>query len=115
VANKARAEELDEFLILFVNFYSRCGGHAPMRDDSDCACFVREATDRAVEGAGWVTKRGTVTNLIRDRMRAVIPPRPKRGTPTLGISQPEKPPSDDEGWKQNRILVFYLHGCVDRG
>jgi hypothetical protein len=96
VANKARAKELDDFLISFVNFYCRCGGHARMRDDSNCARFVREAAGRAAKEAGWAIKDGTVTDLIRDRVRAVIPPRPKTGTPTLGISQPEKPPPDDE-------------------
>jgi hypothetical protein len=94
VANKARAMELDEFLISFTQFYSRCGGHAPMRDG-----FVRKAAGRAAAEAGWVIKDWTVTDLIRDRRRAAVPPRPKRGTPTLGISQPEKRPPDDEGCK----------------
>jgi hypothetical protein len=91
VANKARALELDEFLISFVHFYSRAKGHANMR-----ITFVHAAAGRAAAEAGWVIKPGTVTDLIRDRVSAVVPPRPKRGTSTLGVSQPEKPPPDDE-------------------
>jgi hypothetical protein len=73
VANKARAEELEGFLYSFVNFYSRRGGHAAVRDDSYCTRFVREAGGRAAAEAGWVLKPGTVTNLIRARVSAVVP------------------------------------------
>ena len=107
VANKARPRELDQFLLRFVEVYIDLGGYPSKSADSHCSRFVQAAAGRALVKAGWEMKPGTVADVIRARQRPTrvsVRPRirvipmaaPKTGTPTLGISQPEKPPPDDE-------------------
>jgi hypothetical protein len=66
-SNRARPDILDEFLMRFVLFYTSRGGHAGKHPESPCVRFVVAAAAPPLRAAGFETKPGTISNLIRDR------------------------------------------------
>jgi hypothetical protein len=66
-SNRARPDVLDNFLMRFVLFYASRGQHAGKDPDSPCVRFVIAAAAPALEAAGFETKPGTISNLIRAR------------------------------------------------
>lgn len=66
-SNRARPDVLDNFLMRFVLFYASRGGHAGKDPDSPCVRFVIAAAAPALQAAGFETKPGMISNLIRAR------------------------------------------------
>ena len=66
-SNRARADILDDFLMRFVLFYTSRGGHAGKDPESPCVRFVVATAAPALRAAGFETKPGTISNLIRAR------------------------------------------------
>jgi hypothetical protein len=66
-SNRARPDVLDNFLMKFVLFYASRGQHAGKDPDSPCVRFVLAAAAPALQAAGFETKPGMISNLIRAR------------------------------------------------
>jgi hypothetical protein len=66
-SNRARPDVLDNFLMRFVLFYTSRGQHAGKDPDSPCVRFVIAAAAPALQAAGFETKPGMISNLIRAR------------------------------------------------
>jgi hypothetical protein len=66
-SNRARPDVLDNFLMRFVHFYASRGGHAGKDPNSPCVRFVIAAAAPALQAAGFETKPGMISNLIRAR------------------------------------------------
>jgi hypothetical protein len=66
-SNRARPDVLDNFLMKFVLFYASRGQHAGKDPDSPCVRFVIAAAAPALQAAGFETKPGMISNLIRAR------------------------------------------------
>jgi hypothetical protein len=66
-SNRARPDILDDFLMRFVLFYTSRGAHAGKDPESPCVRFVVAAAAPALRAAGFETKPGTISNLIRAR------------------------------------------------
>ena len=66
-SNRARADILDDFLMRFVLFYTSRGAHAGKDPESPCVRFVVAAAAPPLRAAGFETKPGTISNLIRAR------------------------------------------------
>jgi hypothetical protein len=66
-SNRARPDVLDDFLMRFVLFYASRGKHAGKGPDSPCVRFVIAAAGPALQAAGFETKPGMISSLIRAR------------------------------------------------
>jgi hypothetical protein len=66
-SNRARPDVLDNFLMRFVLFYASRGQHAGKDPNSPCVRFVIAAAAPALQAAGFETKPGMISNLIRAR------------------------------------------------
>src|SRR5450755_675771 len=66
-SNRARPDVLDNFLMRFVLFYASRGQHAGKDPGSPCVRFVIAAAAPALQAAGFETKPGMISNLIRAR------------------------------------------------
>jgi hypothetical protein len=67
-SNRARPDVLDDFLMKFVLFYASRGQHPGKDPDSPCVRFVLAAATPALQAAGFETKPGMISNLIRARV-----------------------------------------------
>jgi hypothetical protein len=63
----ARPDVLDNFLMRFVHFYASRGQHVGKDPNSPCVRFVIAAAAPALQAAGFETKPGMISNLIRAR------------------------------------------------
>lgn len=92
-SNRARPDVLDNFLMRFVLFYASRGQHAGKDPDSPCVRFVIAAAAPALELAGFETKPGMISNLIRARAHtfnsltalSFKTGEPELGKPSLGL------------------------------
>jgi hypothetical protein len=66
-SNRARPDVLDNFLMRFVHFYASRGQHVGKDPNSPCVRFVIAAAAPALQAAGFETKPGMISNLIRAR------------------------------------------------
>ena len=84
-SNRARPDILDDFLMRFVLFYTSRGAHAGKDPEGPCVRFVVAAAAPPLRAAGFETKPGTISNLIRDRADSFH----GRGALSLDVHGPE--------------------------